>query len=89
VECLTVQSRKSDARRVGQTLGPQAVDDHVRHRIPQTLEYLKLYGKPVVHHPLNLVSVCCLKCNDAVNIGHRPLEVEELAYRIRKDIGNG
>jgi hypothetical protein len=39
------------------------------HRLPQTKINLKKYGKKVVHHNINLVSVCSLECNKAVDIG--------------------
>jgi hypothetical protein len=58
------------------------------HRIPQTAEYFALYGARVIHDPLNLASVCSLACNSAVNIGRRPLEVEELAHKIAMRKGN-
>ena len=53
------------------------------HRIPQNKMNLARYGKSVIHHRDNLAPVCCLKCNAAVSIGGRPLEIEVLAASIR------
>ena len=36
------------------------------HRIPQSKMNIRKYGKRVIHHPLNLVSVCGLRCNSSV-----------------------
>jgi hypothetical protein len=54
------------------------------HRIPSTKYNLKKYGKKVIHSTLNLATVCCLKCNDAVLLSPatHPLEAEELIRRI-------
>ena len=35
------------------------------HRIPQTRANIRKYGERVIHHPLNLMSVCGLRCNAA------------------------
>ena len=55
------------------------------HRIPKAKRYLKLYGKEVIHHPLNLATVCSLKCNDAVLLDPKthPIEAAELIRRIK------
>lgn len=56
------------------------------HKIAQTLGNIKKYGKCVIHHPKNLAPVCCLKCNDAMNIGYNTGEAEKLADEIRDDL---
>ena len=59
----------------------------IAHRIPKAKRYLKQYGKEVIHHPLNLATVCSLKCNDAVLLDPKthPIEAAELIRRIRHD----
>ena len=54
------------------------------HRIPKSKGYLKKYGKEVIHHPLNLATVCSLKCNGAVllDLTTPPIEARELIRRI-------
>jgi len=52
------------------------------HRIAKTRFRLESYGPEVLHHSLNLVPVCSLKCNSACNIGNRPKEVIALVQRI-------
>ena len=56
------------------------------HICPATKGYLKKYGKDVIHHPLNLATVCSLKCNDAVLLDPKthPIEAQELIDRIKK-----
>lgn len=39
------------------------------HRIPQTDNNIKIYGKKIIHHEKNLRAVCSLECNKAVDIG--------------------
>lgn len=53
------------------------------HRIAQTKANIRKYGKEVIHHPLNLVSVCSLRCNSACNIGFNRIECERLIGDIR------
>jgi 5-methylcytosine-specific restriction endonuclease McrA len=56
------------------------------HRIPATKGYLKMYGKEVIHHTLNLATVCSLRCNDAVLTDPKthPIEAQELLRRIHE-----
>ena len=56
------------------------------HRIPKSKSYLKQYGKEVIHHPLNLATVCSLKCNDAVLLDPKthPIEAQELIEKIKE-----
>lgn len=58
------------------------------HRIPQTKAMLKKYGKAIIHHRKNLVPVCGLTCNSAVNIQHKPIEIEKLVNEIEEYIAN-
>jgi 5-methylcytosine-specific restriction endonuclease McrA len=59
------------------------------HRIPKAKGYLKQYGKEVVHNPLNLATVCSLKCNDAVLLDPKthPIEAQELVRKIKDALG--
>lgn len=56
------------------------------HRISQGVANVKRYGKEVIHHSENLASVCSLRCNDAMNIGHKTKEADALAEKIRQEI---
>lgn len=62
-----------------ESLGPTA---QLAHRVAKTVARLNTYGPVVMHHPLNLVPVCSLRCNDACNIGNRPVEAKALLDRI-------
>jgi hypothetical protein len=61
----------------------------IAHRIPKAKNYLKKYGKEVIHHPLNLATVCSLKCNDAVLLDPKthPIEAQELIRKIKDALG--
>lgn len=52
------------------------------HRIAQSKANLKRFGEAVIHHKLNLVPVCSLKCNDACNIGFNAVAANSLAESI-------
>jgi hypothetical protein len=58
------------------------------HRIPKTKGYLKQYGKEVIHHPLNLATVCSLECNSRVLLDPKthPIEAKELIERIKEEL---
>jgi hypothetical protein len=56
------------------------------HRIGQGKHNLKRYGRAVIHHHLNMVPVCGLKCNSAVVIDHKPMQVKALLTAIHFDI---
>ena len=56
------------------------------HRIPQDKPNLEKYGKKVIHHPLNMVATCCLKCNAAVSIRNNPVAIAALVERIKTEI---
>jgi 5-methylcytosine-specific restriction endonuclease McrA len=56
------------------------------HRISQGVANIKRYGKAVIHHPLNMASVCSLRCNDAQNIGFSTKQADELAEKIKLEL---
>ena len=56
------------------------------HVVPQRKHFLKRYGKEIIHHPMNLVSTCSLKCNASVSIGGKPLEIAELVEKIKQEL---
>ena len=56
------------------------------HRISQSVMNVKRYGKEVIHHPLNMASVCSLRCNDAMNIGFSTKQADELAEKIKREL---
>lgn len=62
--------------------------NQIAHRIAQTRTWMNKYGEAVIHHPLNLVAVCSLACNDSFNIGNNPVEREKLVARIREAIAH-
>ena len=53
------------------------------HRIPKYKMWLKKYGEDVINNELNLAYVCSLKCNSAVLIDKKPLQMESLLKRIK------
>jgi len=52
------------------------------HRISKSKMNLRKYGEAIINHPLNLVTVCSSRCNDAVNIGFNPEKVKDLLRQI-------
>lgn len=42
------------------------------HRVIKSKHNLEKYGPEVIHHPLNMVPVDCLKCNSAVILNGLP-----------------
>ena len=58
------------------------------HRIPKTKAYLRRWGKEIIHHRLNLVAVCGLRCNAAVLLdpATHPIESEALVDQIRSEL---
>lgn len=58
--------------------------NQLAHRIPQTKANLRRYGKAVIHHDMNLASVCSLRCNSAVLI--HGTEIEALVDDISRHI---
>jgi hypothetical protein len=61
----------------------------IAHRIPKTKRNLKIYGKGVIHHEINLAVVCSLRCNSAVlrNIATNPVECGRIISRIKEALG--
>jgi 5-methylcytosine-specific restriction endonuclease McrA len=60
--------------------------NQIAHRISQSKMFLKKYGDKIINHHYNLVSVCCLECNDYYNIGQNIQEEKKLVEKIKKDI---
>ena len=56
------------------------------HRIADTKANRRRYGGEVIDHPLNMTLVCSNKCNDACNIGGKPVQAQELAEKIKKEL---
>lgn len=56
------------------------------HRISQSVMNVKRYGREVINHPLNMASVCSLRCNDAQNIGFSTKQADELAEKIKLEL---
>jgi 5-methylcytosine-specific restriction endonuclease McrA len=56
------------------------------HRIAATKSNISKYGREVIYHSLNMVSVESLYCNSRCNIGNRPIETEKLVQDIRNAI---
>ena len=59
------------------------------HRIPQTKQNVTKYGLEIIHHPLNLVATCCLRCNGKVDIRNHPIIVAALVSKIKAAIREG
>lgn len=70
----------------GKLITPQSCQ--LAHRIPSTKFYLKQYRKQIIHHDLNLVACCSLKCNAAVlcDPKTRPIEAQELIDEIKESL---
>ena len=54
------------------------------HRIPQS--QVKVYGKDIIHHPLNGVVVCSLACNQAVSVRNEPVWEAQIVATIHEAI---
>ena len=52
------------------------------HRIANTKANRNKFGSFVIDSPMNGEIVCSLRCNDAMNIGNKPIECLRLAERI-------
>lgn len=55
------------------------------HRIANTKANRAKFGSLVIDSPLNGELVCSLRCNDAMNIGNKPIECLRLAERIYRE----
>ena len=62
------------------------LDSQLAHRIPQRKWCISRWGLEVIHHPDNMVLVCSLACNAAVQLNPISLEAKALAAEIRKKI---
>ena len=54
------------------------------HRIAKTFPNYTKWGTWVINHPLNIVMVCSLACNQSCNIGNNPGKCIELISRMVK-----
>ena len=70
----------------GRRLSHEKAAPQLAHKIPNRKMYLKKYGKEIIHHDLNLVAVCNLKCNAAVDIGYNEFAAEKIAAEIRENM---
>lgn len=57
------------------------------HVIKKSKMNIKKYGEDVVHHELNLVSVCSLECNAKADLGYKPSSERALVQLIMKELG--
>jgi 5-methylcytosine-specific restriction endonuclease McrA len=55
------------------------------HRIPQSKVNIKKFGEEIIHHPLNMLTVCCLRCNNVVQV-NAPLLQEQIEREIYDEI---
>lgn len=68
--------------RIGDTL-------ELAHRIPQRKYLIKLYGKDILHHELNMELTHSGYCNSAVQLSpNKTMLVETLVEKIRETIEN-
>jgi 5-methylcytosine-specific restriction endonuclease McrA len=68
----------------------------IAHRIAKTKSninmLIKFWGvdkkeaEKIIHHELNLVAVCGLKCNDSYNIGFNRIATDKLIKEILEDL---
>ena len=64
-------------------------EGQLAHKIPEVVWAIEKYGKSVVDHPMNKAMTHGGFCNDQQNIQNHPLECDELAAEIRKEIDDG
>lgn len=57
----------------------------IAHRLARTKVNYSVYGKEVIDHNINLVSVCCLEHNSYYNLANKPRKARKLAGYIRKN----
>lgn len=68
-------------------LPPRGLHLQLAHRIPKTKANLKKYGERIINHPINLVLVCSLRCNDSVLVGAaKPLTQRAIVEEIEKEL---
>lgn len=63
--------------------GKQTVNFLLKHKKNLTIKQCEA----IIHHNLNLVTVCSLKCNDSCNIFFKPVERDELIEKIIGELG--
>lgn len=85
-EKLLAQHYLCGRRGCRERIGPEA---QLAHLIPQRKWCIGRWGLEVIHHPDNMVLVCGLDCNAAVQLDPVSREAEDLAARIRKKIEKG
>ena len=70
----------------GKPITPQSCQ--LSHKLPKTKFLLMKYGKEIIHHDLNLVACCSLKCNAAVlcDPKTRPIQAKELIDEIKESL---
>jgi len=49
------------------------------HRLRQSKANLKKWGEEIIHHPINLVATCSLKCNAKASTSNWREVFEEMA----------
>ena len=59
---------------------------HMSHKIGKGKTNIKKYGRAVIHHPLNIMAMCCDECNRKASIGAHTQEIEDLVSKIKKAI---
>lgn len=62
---------------------------HMAHIIGKGKTNMRLYGKEIIHHPLNIKATCGDACNRAASCGAHTEEIRVLVEKIRKNIENG
>jgi len=67
----------------GKPLCHHDTQPQLAHRIANTKANRKRYGSDVIDDDRNLWPVCSLRCNDACNIGGRPVEAALLSAQIQ------
>lgn len=55
------------------------------HRICRSKTNYSIYGKEIIDHNINIVSVCCVEHNDRYNIGNKTRIANKLAEYIRNN----
>jgi hypothetical protein len=61
-------------------------DFEIAHRIANTKANRRRWGAEVIDHPLNKYVAHRGRCNDACNIGGRPMECQALAQKIHESL---
>jgi len=67
----------------------EAPSTQLAHRISKSKANIKRYGAQMIHHPLNLVPVCGLRCNSSVLIDGNPGKKSQLLGKIHDALFDG